>query len=160
MCTLSSSGAGAQTGQRIRVHIARASLIIILRSRTHLLSTPEHNRTRVHFTHVHFTHILEHPFRITLERACRYGWNSSAQVALGWIAQRGHAIVTKASDPTYLAEDLNLFGSVNPPITTCQSPVPPTDPPIPSHMNYMFHLGNGLIPSGEPSCISPSTAQS
>eukprot|EP00040_Diaphanoeca_grandis_P001312 m.18102 g.18102 ORF g.18102 m.18102 type:complete len:308 (-) comp11843_c0_seq1:189-1112(-) len=39
----------------------------------------------------------------------KYHWNSTAQVALAWIAQKGHAVVTKASNPTYLEEDLDLF---------------------------------------------------
>ena len=42
--------------------------------------------------------------------ASKYGFNSSAQVAFAWIAQRGLPFVTKSDNAAYLAEDLNLFG--------------------------------------------------
>ena len=34
---------------------------------------------------------------------------SGAQVALKWLVDKGLAVVTKADDPTYLAEDIDLF---------------------------------------------------
>ena len=42
--------------------------------------------------------------------ASKYGFNSSAQVAFSWIAQRGLPFVTKSDNAEYLAEDLDLFG--------------------------------------------------
>ena len=44
------------------------------------------------------------------ELAAKYHWASAAQVGLAYIAQRGLPVVTKSSDPRYLAEDLDLFG--------------------------------------------------
>jgi diketogulonate reductase-like aldo/keto reductase len=43
--------------------------------------------------------------------AKKYGFNSSAQVALAWLSQRDIPIpfVTKSANAEYLAEDLNLF---------------------------------------------------
>jgi 2,5-diketo-D-gluconate reductase A len=35
---------------------------------------------------------------------------TGAQVALRWVAQRGVAVVTRATDPRYLAEDVDIFG--------------------------------------------------
>lgn len=40
----------------------------------------------------------------------KYNWTSTAQVGLAYIAQRGLPVVTKSSNPAYLAEDLKLFG--------------------------------------------------
>ena len=37
--------------------------------------------------------------------------HAQAQVGLAYIAQRGLPVVTKSSDPRYLAEDLDLFGA-------------------------------------------------
>jgi diketogulonate reductase-like aldo/keto reductase len=42
--------------------------------------------------------------------AATYGFNSSAQVAFSWIAQRQMPLVTKSDNAAYLAEDLDLFG--------------------------------------------------
>jgi diketogulonate reductase-like aldo/keto reductase len=50
-------------------------------------------------------------FALGEKLAPKYGFNSSAQVALAWVAQRAGSMpfVTKSSNPTYLAEDLDLF---------------------------------------------------
>ena len=40
--------------------------------------------------------------------AARAG-KSPAQVALRWAAQRGLSVVTRATDPAYLREDLDIF---------------------------------------------------
>ena len=51
-------------------------------------------------------------FSLGDQLAPKYGFTSSAQVALAWIAQRSGSMpfVTKSSNPQYLAEDLDLFG--------------------------------------------------
>ena len=43
--------------------------------------------------------------------AHKYHFNSTAPVALAYVAQRGIPLVTKSNNPTYLAEDLALFGA-------------------------------------------------
>jgi diketogulonate reductase-like aldo/keto reductase len=51
-------------------------------------------------------------FSLGEQLAAKYGFNSSAQVALAWIAQRKGSmpLVTHSTNPAYLSEDLNLFG--------------------------------------------------
>jgi 2,5-diketo-D-gluconate reductase A len=39
-----------------------------------------------------------------------HGKASGATVALKWLVQSGVPLVTKASDPTYMKEDIDLFG--------------------------------------------------
>ena len=48
-------------------------------------------------------------FSLGAELAVKYNFSSTAGVALGYIAQRGHPLVTKSSKPKHLIEDLDLF---------------------------------------------------
>lgn len=50
-------------------------------------------------------------FTLGAELALKYNFSSTAGVALGYIAQRGHPLVTKSSNPKHLAEDIDLFSS-------------------------------------------------